>query len=168
VLSPGVRWRLFLAIKVGLTVVAAFLGSAVVALAARRVMAFGADWLELMSTSLMLILSVKWALENQERRCQHCLRMLSRPTRVGMASRNFLEWNGTELICAEGHGLLHVTEMHGSWCWYDVWVELDPTWQGLFRPQVLRGGSGVPQGGFFLLPGWEAEFLRQTGLRRQA
>lgn len=154
VLSTGARWRLFLVAKVVLTVVAAFLGSAVVAIAARRVMTFGADWLELMSTSLMLILSVKWALENQERRCQHCLRMLSRPTRVGMASRNFLEWNGTELICAEGHGLLHVTEMHGSWCWYDVWVELDPTWQGLFRPQVVRGGTegGLPQSGFFALP----------------
>ncbi len=167
-LSAGVRWRLFLGVKVLLTVAAAFLGSAVVALAARRVMVFGADWVELLSTSLMLILSVKWALENQERRCQHCLRMLSRPTRVGMASRNFLEWNGTELICAEGHGLLHVTEMHGSWCWYDVWVELDPTWQGLFRPQVLRGGSGVPQTGYFLLPGWQAEFVNQVGLRRQA
>lgn len=153
VLSAEVRWRLFLGAKVGLTVAAVFLGSAVVALAARRVMVFGADWLELLSTSLMLILSVKWALENQERRCQQCLRMLSRPTRVGMASRNFLEWNGTELICAEGHGLLHVAEMHGSWCWYDLWVELDPTWQGLFRPQVLRGRAegGLPQSGFFAL-----------------
>jgi hypothetical protein len=163
-----VRWRLFLGVKVGLTVMATFLGSAVVALAARRVMVFGADWVELLSTSLMLILSVKWALENQERRCQQCLRMLSRPTRVGMASRNFLEWNGTELICAEGHGLLHVTEMHGSWCWYDMWVELDPTWQGLFRPQVLRGGAGVPKSGFFLFPEWDADLLSRTGLRRQA
>ncbi len=152
-LSTGMRWRLFLAVKVALTMLAAFLGSAVVALAALRVLAFGADWLELLSTSLILILSVKWAFENQERRCQRCLRMLSRPTRVGMASRNFLEWNGTELICAEGHGLLHMTEMHGSWCWYDSWVELDPTWQGLFRPKLLRGGveARLPDGGVFFL-----------------
>jgi len=31
-----------------------------------------------------------------------------------------------ELACADGHGLLHVPEMRGSWCWYDRWVEQDP------------------------------------------
>ena len=82
--------------------------------------------------AVTVTLGLRWALLNQEQRCQKCLRMLSQPTRVGYASRNFLEWNGTELICADGHGLLHVPEMQGSWCWYDLWVELDPSWSGLF------------------------------------
>ncbi len=37
------------------------------------------------------------------------------PARVGQPSRSFLAWNGTELICVDGHGLLHVPEMPTSW-----------------------------------------------------
>ena len=131
-LSANTRWNLFLAAKVLLTLIWGFLLSAVITMAAHKTIGHWADWVELLATALTVILSLRWALLNQERRCQHCLRMLSRPTRVGFASRNFLDWNGTELICADGHGLLHVTEMQGSWCWYDLWVELDPTWHGLF------------------------------------
>jgi hypothetical protein len=36
------------------------------------------------------------------------------------------------LACEDGHGLLHVPEMDGSWCWYDRWVELDSSLTGLF------------------------------------
>ena len=131
-LSANLRWNLFLSAKVLLTFVWGFLLSADITLLAHMAIGHYADWVELLSTALIAILGLRWALLNQERRCQHCLRMLSEPTRVGFASRNFLDWNGMELYCAEGHGLLHVTEMEGSWCWYDLWVELDPTWHTLF------------------------------------
>ena len=131
-LSANFRWNLFLSAKLLLTLVWGFLLSADITLLARMAIGHYADWVELLSTALIAILGLRWALLNQERRCQHCLRMLSEPTRVGFASRNFLDWNGMELYCAEGHGLLHITEMEGSWCWYDLWVELDPTWHTLF------------------------------------
>jgi hypothetical protein len=126
------RWNLFLSAKVGLTLILGFLVSVVTAIPARMAVGRYADWVELFVSSLVVTIGLRWALLNQEQRCQKCLRMLSEPTRVGAPSRNFLEWNGTELVCTEGHGLLHVPEMQGSWCWYDRWVELDPSWGGLF------------------------------------
>jgi hypothetical protein len=116
-LSADTRWNLFFAAKVLLTLLVGFLVSAVITISARKVIGHWADFVELMTTALVVILSLRWALLNQELRCQHCLRMLSQPTRVGPPSHNFLEWNGTELICSAGHGLLHVTELQGSWCW---------------------------------------------------
>ena len=132
VLSVRARWNLFLSAKVGLTLILGFLVSVVTAIPARMAVGRYADWVELIVSSLVVTIGLRWALLNQEQRCQKCLRMLSEPTRVGAPSRNFLEWNGTELVCTEGHGLLHVPEMQGSWCWYDRWVELDPSWGGLF------------------------------------
>ena len=45
---------------------------------------------------------------------KHCLRPLAEPVRVGRPSLNFLEWNGTELLCTEGHGLLSIPEIESS------------------------------------------------------
>jgi hypothetical protein len=128
-LSARVRWNVFLAAKLALTVVLGFLGTAVVFGPMRGLLGHSnswlADWLELAVSAVVVSAGLRWALLNQEQRCKRCLRLLSEPTRVGLASRNFLDWNGTELVCAEGHGRLHVAEMHGSWCWYDLWLELD-------------------------------------------
>jgi len=132
VLSVRARWNLFLSAKVGLTLMLGFLVSLVAAVPARMAVGRYADWVELLVSSLLVTVGLRWALLNQEQRCQKCLRMLSQPTRVGAPSRNFLEWSGTELACTEGHGLLHVPEMQGSWCWYDRWVERDATWSGIF------------------------------------
>lgn len=132
VLSARTRWNLFLVAKVGLTLALGFLISVVATVPARMAVGRYADWVELIVSSLVVTIGLRWALLNQEQRCQKCLRMLSEPTRVGAPSRNFLEWSGTELVCTEGHGLLHVAEMQGSWCWYDRWVERDPGWGGIF------------------------------------
>jgi hypothetical protein len=131
-LSARARWNLFLVAKVGLTLALGFLISLVAAVPARMVVGRYSDWVELFVSSLLVTIGLRWALLNQEQRCQKCLRMLSEPTRVGAPSRNFLEWSGTELVCTEGHGRLHVPEMQGSWCWYDRWVELEPGWGGIF------------------------------------
>jgi hypothetical protein len=131
-LSTRAKWNLFLATKVMLTLALGFLASLVATGLVRMLVGRYSDWFELALYALVVTIGMRWALLNQEQRCQKCLRMLSQPTRVGPPSRNFLEWSGTELVCADGHGLLHVAEMQGSWCWYDLWVELDPSWSGLF------------------------------------
>ncbi|HEX4320053.1 MAG TPA: hypothetical protein VHZ52_04070 [Acidobacteriaceae bacterium] len=131
-LSARTRWNLFLAAKIALTLILGFLATLVATVPARMVVGKYADWVELLLASVLVTVGLRWALLNQEQRCQKCLRMMGQPTRVGPPSRNFLEWNGMELVCTEGHGLLHVPEMQGSWCWYDVWVELEPGWGGIF------------------------------------
>ena len=130
-LSARARWNLFLVAKVALTLALGFLATLVATVPARMAVGRYADWVELLLSSLVVTAGLRWALLNQEQRCQKCLRMLGQPTRVGPPSRNFLDWNGVELVCSDGHGLLHVPEMQGSWCWYDQWVELDPSWSTL-------------------------------------
>ncbi len=58
-------------------------------------------------------------------------------------SRTFLAWNGTELICVGGHGLLHVPEMPTSWFSTQRWLYLDPSWEVLFAESAI-----VPSGYF--------------------
>jgi hypothetical protein len=136
ILSTRTRWNLFLAAKLSLTLLLGFLATVVATEPARAIagvrLAWAADWLELLLSALVVTVSLRWALLDQEQRCQKCLRSLSQPTRVGPASRNFLEWSGMALACEDGHGLLHVPGMDGSWCWYDLWVELDSSLTGLF------------------------------------
>ncbi|WP_263350823.1 hypothetical protein [Acidicapsa acidisoli] len=135
-LSTRAKWNLFLAAKGMLTLALSFLATLVATGLVRMLVGRYSDWFELGMYALVVTIGMRWALLNQEQRCQKCLRMLSQPTRVGNPSHNFLEWSGTELACADGHGLLHVAEMQGSWCWYDLWVErdleFDPGWSGLF------------------------------------
>ena len=131
-LSTRARWNLFLGVKVGLTLLLGFLASMVATVPVRMAVGVWSGWFELLMFSVVVTVGLRWALLNQEQRCQKCLRMLSQPTRVGPPSRNFLDWNGTEQACADGHGLLQVPEMQGSWCWYDLWVEPDSEWSGLF------------------------------------
>lgn len=77
---------------------------------------------------LYVILALRWALEDQRRRCPVCLRYLSHPVRIGEASHTFLAWYGTELVCTRGHGLLHVPEIRTSCYAEQRWLYLDPSW----------------------------------------
>ena len=79
-----------------------------------------------------LLFGFRWMLQDQRRRCPECLRRLSSPARVGQASCNFLSWNGTELFCVEGHGLLHIPELPTSWFSTQRWLCLDASWRCLF------------------------------------
>lgn len=78
------------------------------------------------------IAGLHWILADQRRRCPVCLRLLDNPTRIGGASHAFLEWYGTELICAHGHGLLYVPEIPTSCYSTPRWQDLDPSWSSLF------------------------------------
>jgi len=54
-----------------------------------------------------------------------CLRRLTNPIFFGEASHAFLDWYGTELICSEGHGMMHVPAIPTSSYSEPRWVTLD-------------------------------------------
>jgi hypothetical protein len=60
------------------------------------------------------ILTFRWILVDQRRRCPDCLRLLVSPVRIGTSSQTFLEWYGDESVCARGHGMLQVPEIATS------------------------------------------------------
>jgi hypothetical protein len=79
------------------------------------------------------VLALRWALNDQRRRCPVCLRLLGKPVRIGHGSRTFLEWGGTELICLSGHGIMHVPESPAIWFSSQRWTDLDASWRSLFQ-----------------------------------
>jgi hypothetical protein len=81
---------------------------------------------------LICLLGMRWILQDQRRRCPVCLKRVTHPAQVGMASRTFLAWNGTELICTGGHTLLHVPGLPTSWFSTERWLYLDASWEFLF------------------------------------
>jgi hypothetical protein len=74
---------------------------------------------------LVLILGFRWAWRDQRRRCPVCLRRLTNPIPFGQAAHAFLDWYGTEFVCAEGHGMMHVPEIPTSSYPEPQWVSLD-------------------------------------------
>ncbi len=74
-----------------------------------------------------------WSIADQRRRCRVCLRRLGMAAQVGCPGCLLLDWAGTELVCMEGHGMLHVPEMAACWQEPDRWTSLDDSWQELFE-----------------------------------
>ena len=124
------RW-IFLLIKIGLLLSAIYFSSLDLAYGF-AVGSLAAEYIQIVASFLMSLIGFRWVLEDQRRRCPSCLCTLINPARVGEPSRNFLSWNGTELICAGGHGLLHVPELPTSWFATQRWLYLDSSWSGLF------------------------------------
>lgn len=86
-------------------------------------------WLFLMGSMGALF----WSIHDQRRRCRVCLRRLGLTVHVGCPGCLLLNWTGTELVCLEGHGMLHVPEMVSCWHEPSQWTSLDDYWQGLFQ-----------------------------------
>jgi hypothetical protein len=84
------------------------------------------------------IMTLRWTFTDQQRRCPACLRLLTKPVRIGSSSQTFLEWSGDESICSHGHGLLHVPEISASYSGKPQWVNLDDSWRGLFSEAAGR------------------------------
>jgi hypothetical protein len=135
------RW-IFLSSKFALIVPLVYLTSVDVAYGFQSLSSTTAQYIQLAISFFGLLFAFRWMLQDQRKRCPVCLRMLSNPARVGEASRNFLAWNGTELICAGGHGLLHIPELPTSWFGTQRWLYLDPSWGSLFSD------ARVPSAGF--------------------
>ncbi len=136
------RW-IFLAAKFALVAPTVFFCSADLAYGVSAPGSPASFYIQFASSFIGLLFAFRWTLRDQRKRCPVCLRLLSNPARVGQASRNFLAWNGTELICAKGHGLLHIPELTTSWCGAQRWLYLDASWRGLFSDGYVPAGGAI-------------------------
>jgi hypothetical protein len=135
------RWA-FLFAKFALVVLVVDLSSTALAYGFFSGNPVTALYIQLATAFPVLLFSFRWILQDQRRRCPECLRLLSNPARVGQASCNFLSWNGTELFCARGHGLMHIPELPTSWFSTQRWLCLDSSWRCLF-PESCSPSPGM-------------------------
>jgi hypothetical protein len=89
-------------------------------------------YIELVSSFSICLFGMRWIIWDQRQRCPVCLRRVAYPAQVGLPSRTFLAWNGIEMICTEGHTLLHVPGLPTSWFSTPRWMYLDTSWDFLF------------------------------------
>jgi hypothetical protein len=136
------RWS-FLGGKIVLLLPIVYLVSLDLAYMRTTLDTLSSEYVQLVSSFSICLFGLRWTLRDQRQRCPVCLGKLTHPARVGQPSRNFLAWNGTELICIGGHGLLHVPEIPTSWFSTQRWMYLDPSWEILF-PE-----SGLVSTGYF-------------------
>ncbi len=133
---PSLRQRinriLFLAAKFALIAAIGF--SASLDLAYVNTIGYSpfAECSQLLWCFTICLFGFRWAVADQRKRCPVCLRRVTNPASVGLASRTFLGWNGTEMICMGGHALLHVPSLPTSWFSGDRWLYLDSSWDFLF------------------------------------
>lgn len=130
------RWT-FLSGKIALLLPIVYLASLDLAYARTTLDTLSSEYIQLVSSFSICLFGLRWTLRDQRQRCPVCLGKLTHPARVGQPSRNFLAWNGTELICVGGHGLLHVPEIPTSWFSTQRWIYLDPSWDILFPESGL-------------------------------
>jgi hypothetical protein len=131
-LTRRIRFAVFLFTKI--TILLGIVYYASMDLACLLVQPFSpaSDYIQASSSVAVCILGLRWAFRDQQRRCPICLRRMAHPVEVGQPSRIFLAWNGVELVCERGHGLLHIPETPTSWFGAQRWISLDPSWQFLF------------------------------------
>jgi len=91
-----------------------------------------AAYVQLVFTFATSLFGLRWVLKDQRQRCPVCVRRVAHPAHVGQASRTFLDWNGTEMMCMGGHTLLHVPSLPTSWFSSQRWLYLDTSWNFLF------------------------------------
>lgn len=131
-------WRfLFLIAKFNLIAVIGFYASLIVAYASTPEYSGFAECLQLFACFAICLAGFRWAVADQRQRCPMCLRRVTNPATVGLASRTFLGWNGTEMICMGGHALLHVPSLPTSWFSGERWLYLDSSWEFLFADSSI-------------------------------
>jgi hypothetical protein len=122
----------FLGAKIALLLAIAYFASADLAYAQTTGYSVAAENIQLFSSFVICLFGMRWVFLDQRQRCPVCLRRVTHPAQVGQASRMFLAWNGTELMCASGHTLLHVPGLPTSWFETQRWLYLDTSWEFLF------------------------------------
>lgn len=122
----------FLCAKIALLLAIAYFLSLDLAYCNATSFSVGSEYVQLISSYLICLFGMRWVLLDQRHRCPVCLRRVTHPVQVGVSSRTFLGWNGTELFCMGGHTILHVPALPTSWFSAQRWVYLDPSWQFLF------------------------------------
>lgn len=76
--------------------------------------------------------AISWSIFDQRRRCRVCLRRFGLAAQIGCPGCVLLSWSGTEMVCLDGHGTLHVPEMASSWQERDKWTSVDDSLVELF------------------------------------
>jgi hypothetical protein len=118
-----IRRQLFLAAKIALLLVLAFLLSTDLCLPLFARAPMTSEVVQVFVFAFCAIAGLMWAFRDQDQRCKHCLCALSSPASVGRPSHNLLEWTGTRQACRFGHGVFSVPEMLSSWRQHSHWVE---------------------------------------------
>jgi hypothetical protein len=113
-LHSRLKGRSFYAAKIALLLPITFLLSADLTAPLHPLNSFPGFLLQSFIFALLALSCFRWATFDCNLRCKHCLRSLAVPVRVGRPSHNFLEWNGIELPCTEGHGVLSIPEIETS------------------------------------------------------
>lgn len=135
--KPAARRALFFSAKLALALTVAFVAGLEWARSSSAVLLSSRDpasgpfllWLYILAAMGVFF----WALADQRARCRECLRLLCFPVRIGCPGCLLLDWSGTELLCTEGHGVLHVPHMSASWEEESQrWISLDESWKDLF------------------------------------
>jgi len=85
---------------------------------------------------VLAIGALSWAVYDQRRRCRVCLRRLGFSVQVGCPGYALLEcWAATELMCAQGHGMLYMPETEASWLEGDQWSNFDTSVANAAKPR---------------------------------
>jgi hypothetical protein len=137
-ISDCFRWYVFFAVKMFLLLMAALVGSFEVVLSVFRDDACPHPFAGAAAVWLFLFLAtiaVNWSLRDQFARCRTCLRRLAVQVDIGNSARSLLEITGTEFVCNEGHGTLHVPMMESSCVDSERWTYLDDSWRTLVASQ---------------------------------
>jgi hypothetical protein len=136
------RWS-FLSTKIAFLLPIVYFASLDMAYAFATPYSNASAYIQLISTFALCLFGLRWVLRDQRQRCPVCLRLVEHPAQVGQASRTFLAWNGTEMMCMDGHTLLHVPGIPTSWFSAQRWLYLDTSWDFLFA----GSGVGIESGG---------------------
>ncbi len=126
------RWS-FLTAKIALLLPAVFFIALDLAYLPPALTPSSAQSIQRVAWFLLCLFGFRWTVRDQRGRCPICLSLLGHAARVGHPSKSFLAWNGTELACSGGHGLLQIPELPTSWFSTQRWLQLDASWQVLFR-----------------------------------
>ena len=137
-LKSHLKRLLFLVTKMSLVVAGAYFAALDMAYWGFAQYSSTAEFVQFVVSFNFCLFGLQWALADQSRRCPVCLRRVTHPAQVGSASRIFLAWNGTEMICTGGHALLHVPSLPTSWFSRERWMYLDPSWKFLFSDSAGR------------------------------
>lgn len=82
-------------------------------------------WLFLVGMTLALT----WSIRDQLARCRCCLSRLRVQIALGNSLGPFSEPRGVDLLCDEGHGMLHVPVMHLTSLDSERWTPFDQSWR---------------------------------------
>ena len=142
-LGDKLRWYLFFALKTALLLIAALLASfelshLVVTISSSAnpysLAGMAAIWFFLLGAHLTLT----WSIRDQLGRCRVCLRGLGLRVNLASPGRILIDLTGDELVCDEGHGMLHIPVMESGSVDSERWTYLDESWQVLLGHRKLE------------------------------